>query len=135
MTALIAKRTSNNDTTSSTFEEVRSLLSNSRANASRELVLPINMDIAKIISEDSEETDEEEDEEDAPEPLPEVSENLITPSSVNIQSQTRKIREYENLRIMIIFIIKLPRRESDMFFFYVITAPRSFSFVSSFLVR
>ncbi|XP_032689276.1 uncharacterized protein LOC116852751 isoform X2 [Odontomachus brunneus] len=75
MAALIAKRTSNNDTTSSTFEEVRSLLGGSRANASRELMLPISMDITKIISEDSvEETDEEEEEEDTPEALPEAQE-------------------------------------------------------------
>lgn len=91
MAALIAKRISNNDTTSSTFEEARSLLGGSRANASRELMLPIGMDITKIISEDSvEETDEEEEEEDAPEALPEVSEHFRTQGSVNIQSHKRK---------------------------------------------
>lgn len=79
ITALIAKRISNNDTTSLSFEEVRPTLGNSRANASRELMLPINVDIAKIISDDSaEENDDEDDEEDAPEILPEVSERLLT---------------------------------------------------------
>ncbi|XP_025156704.1 neurotrophin 1 isoform X1 [Harpegnathos saltator] len=82
MAALISKRMSTNDTTSSSLEEARSLLGGSRANASRELKLPISMDIAKIISDDSaEETEEEDDdEEDAPEALPEAQElRLVRP--------------------------------------------------------
>ncbi|XP_014477606.1 PREDICTED: uncharacterized protein LOC106746022 [Dinoponera quadriceps] len=75
MAALIAKRTSNSDTTSPSLEETRPPIGGSRANVSRELMLPINMDITKIISDDSaEETDEEEDEDDAPEALPEAQE-------------------------------------------------------------
>lgn len=72
MATIISKRISNNDTTSSPFEEVRSLLGNgNRENASRELMLPISMDIAKIISNASAENGKENEE--VPEALPEVS--------------------------------------------------------------
>lgn len=97
MAALIAKRKSNinNDTTSPSSEEARFLIGSSRANVSRDLKLPISMDITKIISDDSaEEIDEEEDdddeEEDMPEVLPEVSEKLITQGSVDVQLRTEK---------------------------------------------
>lgn len=72
MATLISTRISNNDTTSPPLEEVRSLLGN-RENASRELMLPISMDIAKIISNDSESEESDEDEDVMPEALPEVS--------------------------------------------------------------
>lgn len=73
MATLISKRISNN-TTSPPFEEVRSLFGgDNRENASRELMLPISMDIAKIISDDSAEESGEEDAEETPEALPEVS--------------------------------------------------------------
>lgn len=48
-----------------------------RENASKELKLPINMDIAKIISEDSDlDESEEEDVGEVPEALPEVSQTM-----------------------------------------------------------
>ncbi|EZA52542.1 uncharacterized protein LOC105281847 isoform X1 [Ooceraea biroi] len=60
------------------LKEVQSTLngsSSSRENASRELKLPISMDIAKIISEDSDlDESEEEDNEEMPEALPEAQE-------------------------------------------------------------
>lgn len=75
MATIISTRISNNDTTSPPLEEVQSLLGGgNRENASRELMLPISMDIAKIISNDSDsEESEEEDEDEMPEALPEVS--------------------------------------------------------------
>lgn len=74
MATLISTRISNNDTTSSPLEEVRSLLGGNRKNATRDLMLPISIDIAKIISNDSDsEESEEEDEDEMPEALPEVS--------------------------------------------------------------
>ncbi|XP_011171396.1 uncharacterized protein LOC105204067 isoform X2 [Solenopsis invicta] len=74
-------RISNNETISSSFEEVEPLLSGSnRENASRELMLPINMDIAKIISNDSDSEESEEDEDETPEALPEAQElRLVRP--------------------------------------------------------
>lgn len=73
MATLISSRISNNDTTFPSLEEAQALLSdgNQRENASRELMLPISMDIAKIISESDESNEEEEDE--MSEALPEVS--------------------------------------------------------------
>ncbi|KAG7208593.1 hypothetical protein KM043_014803 [Ampulex compressa] len=69
MGSLISTRISNNDTDSSPLEEVRSLFGDgNRENATSELLLPISMDIAKILSEDP--TDEEE----TPEELPEAQE-------------------------------------------------------------
>lgn len=74
MATLISTRISNNDTTSPPLEEVRSLVGGgNRENASRELMLPISMDIAKIISNDSDSEESEEDEDAMPEALPEVS--------------------------------------------------------------
>lgn len=74
MATLISTRISNNETTSPPLEEVQSLLgSGNRENASRELMLPISMDIAKIISNDSDSEESEEDEDEMPEALPEVS--------------------------------------------------------------
>lgn len=75
MTTLISTRISNNETISSPLEEVQSLFgSGNRENASRELMLPISMDIAKIVSNDSDsEESEEENEDEMPEVLPEVS--------------------------------------------------------------
>lgn len=80
METIIPTRISNNDTSFPPLEEAQSLLGdrNQRENASRELMLPINMDIAKIISSadsDSEESNEEEEDE-TPEALPEVSWNV-----------------------------------------------------------
>ncbi|XP_012061227.1 PREDICTED: uncharacterized protein LOC105624479 [Atta cephalotes] len=75
MATLISTRISNNDTTSSPLEEVESFLDGNRENASRDLMLPISMDIAKIISNDSDsEESEEEDEDELPEVLPEAQE-------------------------------------------------------------
>ncbi|XP_029168028.1 neurotrophin 1-like isoform X2 [Nylanderia fulva] len=80
MATLISSRISN-DTIFPPLEEAQALLSdgNQRENASRELMLPINMDIAKIISEsDADESDE--DEEEMPEALPEAQElRLVMP--------------------------------------------------------
>jgi len=76
ITTLISTRISNNVTTSQSLEEIQSLLDGgNRENASRELKLPISMDITKIIANDSdsEESEEEEDEDEMPEALPEVS--------------------------------------------------------------
>ena len=69
---LISTRISNNDTTFPPLETQSLLGDGKRENASRELMLPINVDIAKIISEDSEESDEE-GEDGMLEALPEVS--------------------------------------------------------------
>lgn len=75
MATLISTRISNS-TTSPPLEEVSSLLGGgNRENASRELMLPISMDIAKIISNDSDSEESEEDEDVMPEALPEVSWN------------------------------------------------------------
>jgi len=77
MATLISTRISNNDTTSSPLEEVESFLGGNRENASRDLMLPISMDIAKIISNDSDSEESEEEDEDAlPEVLPEVSKSV-----------------------------------------------------------
>lgn len=74
LATLISTRISNNDTTSPPLEEVRSLLDGgNRENASRDLTLPISMDIAKIISNDSDSEESEEDEDETLEVLPEVS--------------------------------------------------------------
>lgn len=73
MATIISKRISNNDTTSPPFEEVRSLFGNGNRENARELMLPISMDIAKIISNDSVDDNDDEDEGEAPEALPEVS--------------------------------------------------------------
>lgn len=76
MATIISTKISNNDTTFPPLEEAQSLLGdgNRRENASRELMLPISMDIAKIISEDSDSDESNEEEEDEmPEALPEVS--------------------------------------------------------------
>ncbi|XP_011696408.1 PREDICTED: uncharacterized protein LOC105455058 [Wasmannia auropunctata] len=82
MATLISTRISNNDTTSPPLEEVRTLFGGgNRENASRELMLPISMDIAKIISNDSDsEESEESDEDEVPEALPEAQElRLVRP--------------------------------------------------------
>jgi len=64
------------NTTSSSLEEVRPLAGGgNRGNASRELTLPVNMDVTRIISEDSEES-EESDEDETAEALPEVSQSV-----------------------------------------------------------
>ncbi|XP_018368714.1 PREDICTED: uncharacterized protein LOC108764824 isoform X1 [Trachymyrmex cornetzi] len=85
MATLISTRISNNDTTSSPLEEVQSLLGGNRENASRDLMLPISMDIAKIISNDSDsEESEEEDEDVIPEVLPEAQELRL------VRSQERR---------------------------------------------
>ncbi|EGI61959.1 Protein spaetzle [Acromyrmex echinatior] len=85
MATLISTRISNNDTTSSPLEEVESLLGGNRENASRDLMLPISMDIAKIISNDSDsEESEEEDEDEMPEVLPEAQELRL------VRSQERR---------------------------------------------
>lgn len=78
MATIISTKISNNDTIFPPLGEARSLLGdlgNQRENASRELMLPINMDITKITSDesDSEESNEEEEEDGMPEALPEVS--------------------------------------------------------------
>lgn len=76
MATIISTRISNNDTTFPPLEEAQSLLGgNQRENASRELMLPISMDIAKIISSDDSDSEEsnEEEEDEMPEALPEVS--------------------------------------------------------------
>lgn len=74
LATLISTKISNNNTTSPPLEEVRSHLGvGNRENASRELMLPIGMDIAKIISNDSDSDESEEDEDAMPEALPEVS--------------------------------------------------------------
>lgn len=77
MATIISTRISNNDTTFPPLEEAQSLLGdgNQRENASRELMLPISMDIAKIISSDDSDSEEsnEEEEDQMPEALPEVS--------------------------------------------------------------
>lgn len=89
MATLISTRISN--TTSGPLEEVDILLneSNSRENASKELMLPISMDIAKIISDDSTENIEvEENEEDTPEVLPEVNRSALNKSNANDPSST-----------------------------------------------
>ncbi|KAL6429264.1 hypothetical protein ACFW04_008166 [Cataglyphis niger] len=83
MATIISTKISNNDTTFPPLEEARSLLGdgNRRENASRELMLPISMDIAKIISDDSDSDESNEEEEDEmPEALPEAQElRLIRP--------------------------------------------------------
>ncbi|KMQ87890.1 protein spaetzle, partial [Lasius niger] len=73
MATLISTRISNNDTTFPRLEEARSLLGdgNRRENASRELMLPISMDIAKIISDSDSDESNEEEEDEMPEILPE----------------------------------------------------------------
>lgn len=76
MATIISTKISNNDTTFPPLEKAQSLLGdgNRRENASRELMLPISMDIAKIISDDSDsEESNEEEEDEMPETLPEVS--------------------------------------------------------------
>lgn len=76
MATIISTKISNNNTTFPPLEEAQSLLSdgNQRENASRELMLPISIDIAKIISDDSDsEESNEEEEDEMPEALPEVS--------------------------------------------------------------
>ncbi|XP_024880364.1 neurotrophin 1-like, partial [Temnothorax curvispinosus] len=83
LATLISTKISNNDTTSPPLEEVQSLVGGgNRENASRELMLPSNMAIAKIISNDSdsEESEEEEDSDEMPEALPEAQElRLVRP--------------------------------------------------------
>lgn len=78
MATLISTRISNNDTTFPRLEEARSLLGdgNRRENASRDLMLPISMDIAKIISDSDSDESNEEEEDEMPEVLPEVSRNV-----------------------------------------------------------
>ncbi|XP_011267920.1 neurotrophin 1 isoform X1 [Camponotus floridanus] len=84
MATIISTRISNNETTFPPLEEAQSLLGdgNQRENASRELMLPISMDIAKIISSDDSDSEEsnEEEEDEMPEALPEAQElRLIRP--------------------------------------------------------
>ncbi|KAM0731327.1 Neurotrophin 1 [Formica fusca] len=83
MATIISTKISNNDTTFPPLEKAQSLLGdgNRRENASRELMLPISMDIAKIISDDSDsEESNEEEEDEMPETLPEAQElRLIRP--------------------------------------------------------
>ncbi|XP_011629502.1 neurotrophin 1 isoform X2 [Pogonomyrmex barbatus] len=89
MATLISTRISSNDTTSPPLEEVESLLgSGNRENASRELMLPISMDIAKIISNDSD-SDEGggEDSDEMPEALPEAQELRL----MRIQERRRPV--------------------------------------------
>ncbi|XP_077268926.1 neurotrophin 1 isoform X2 [Temnothorax americanus] len=83
LATLISTKISNNDTTSPPLEEIQSLVGGgNRENASRELMLPSNMAIAKIISNDSDsdESEEEEDSDEMPEALPEAQElRLVRP--------------------------------------------------------
>ncbi|XP_029672886.1 neurotrophin 1 isoform X2 [Formica exsecta] len=83
MATIISTKISKNDTTFPPLEKAQSLLGdgNRRENASRELMLPISMDIAKIISDDSDsEESNEEEEDEMPETLPEAQElRLIRP--------------------------------------------------------
>ncbi|XP_071571712.1 uncharacterized protein Nt1 [Temnothorax nylanderi] len=83
LATLISTKISNNDTISPPLEAVQSLVGGgNRENASRELMLPSSMAIAKIISNDSdsEESEEEEDSDEMPEALPEAQElRLVRP--------------------------------------------------------
>lgn len=74
--ATVSMKVSNNATLSS-LEEVRSLADGgNRGNASRELTLPVDMDVVRIVSEDTDsEESGESSEDETPETLPEVSQS------------------------------------------------------------
>lgn len=104
MATIISTRISNNDTTFPSLEEAQSLLGdgNQRENASRELMLPISMDIAKIISSedsDSEESNEEEEDE-MPEALPEVSRNVQIKNNANLCDARSRINDLSCLNFL-----------------------------------
>lgn len=77
LAALLSTRAAASETTSPSPKEVPSILNGTRReNASRELKLPASVDIAKIISEDSDADENEGDDEEMPEALPEVSQAM-----------------------------------------------------------
>nr|XP_012228352.1 PREDICTED: uncharacterized protein LOC105675647 [Linepithema humile] len=92
--AALASTKISNSTTFSPLEVVRSLAGGgSRRNASRELTLPINMDVTRIISEDTDSEESESGEDATLEALPEAQElRLVRPNERRRPVQVKPLR-------------------------------------------